>query len=110
MVNNVKKRGRPLNSVIRNNIIDLLFILKEAYGYEIARLYNKIFPKVTQRSIYYHLKKGEATKELKVVKVKETKGDYSWGSKAERKYYTLGENARPNPSKRLINKLRCRKL
>ncbi len=101
-----RARGRPLNSEIRNNIIDMLFIVKQGYGYEIAKLYNQIFPKVTQRAIYYNLKKGESTNEFKVIKIRETKGNYSWGSKADRKYYVLGENARPNPNKELIKKIK----
>ena len=69
--------------------------MKKGNGYEIYKAYVKIFPKVTMRSIYYHLKKGTALHEFKVSKVEKEKGDYSWGPEAEKIYYRLGEAAKP---------------
>jgi hypothetical protein len=86
-------RGRPTRSVIRQNIIELLFYLKKGYGYQIAKVYNEIFPEVTQRSIYYHLRKGVATDEFKVEHIKEEKGNFSWGTKVEKTYYSLSNEA-----------------
>lgn len=87
-------KGRPVRSEIRENIVEILFFMKEGYGYEIYKVYVAIFPKVTMRSIYYHLKKGVALGEFKVSKVEKEKGDYSWGGEAEKIYYALGENAK----------------
>ena len=86
-------RGRPIRSEIRQNIIEILYFMKEGYGYEIYKAYIAIFPKVTMRSIYYHLKKGLALGEFKVSKVEREKGEYSWGGEAEKTYYGLGEKA-----------------
>ena len=88
-------KGRPVRSEIRQNIIEMLFFMKEGYGYDIYRNYIAIFPKVTMRSIYYHLKKGISLGEFKISKVEKEKGDYSWGPEAEKTYYSLGENAKP---------------
>ncbi len=88
-------KGRPVRSEIRQNIIEILFYTKEDYGYEIYKNYIAIFPKVTMRSIYYHLKKGVALNEFKVSKIEKEKGDYSWGGEAEKIYYSLGNNAKP---------------
>ncbi|MEK6949485.1 MAG: hypothetical protein AABX34_04635 [Nanoarchaeota archaeon] len=88
-------KGRPVRSEIRQNIIEILFYTKEGYGYEIYKNYIAIFPKVTMRSIYYHLKKGVALNEFKVSKIEKEKGDYSWGGEAEKIYYSLGNNAKP---------------
>ena len=88
-------RGRPVKSEIRQNIIEILFFLKEGYGYELYKAYIAIFPKVTMRSIYYHLKKGLVLGEFKVSKVEREKGEYSWGGEAEKTYYSLGEKAKP---------------
>ncbi|MAE43230.1 hypothetical protein CMO93_05640 [Candidatus Woesearchaeota archaeon] len=88
-------KGRPVKSEIRQNIVEILFFMKEGYGYGIYKAYVAIFPKVTMRSIYYHLKKGLALKEFKVSKVEREKGEYSWGGEAEKTYYGLGENAKP---------------
>ncbi len=88
------KRGRPVKSEIRQNIVEILFHLKRAYGYDIYKAYVKIFPKVTLRSIYYHLKKGVVLGEFRIESVQKEKGDYSWGAEVEKIYYTLGENAK----------------
>jgi hypothetical protein len=88
------KRGRPVRSAVRENIAEILFFLGKGYGYEIYKIYRALFPKVTRRLIYYHLKKGVDLKEFKVDKVEKVKGDYSWGSEAEKVYYTL-DRAKP---------------
>jgi len=107
------KRGRPHNSEIRNNIVELLFYLGEGYGYEISKLYNKIFPKVTMRSVYYHLKKGISLGEIKMKEIKMEKGNYSWGSTVEKIYYSLGENAHPEGKedvKRAVEEFKMQRL
>ena len=58
-------------------------------------------PQVTQRSIYYHLKRGLITKEVIMNEIEQEKGDYSWGTIVEKKYYTLGSKARPQGDKRI---------
>ena len=94
-------RGRPANSIIRQNIVEILNLKEEGYGYDIYKVYISIFPKVTMRSIYYHLNKGVQTKEFKVSKVKLEKGNYSWGEKAEKIYYSLGKDASPKGDERV---------
>ncbi|MBS3132899.1 hypothetical protein J4470_02075 [Candidatus Woesearchaeota archaeon] len=87
-------RGRPAGSKVRQNVVEILHYAKELHGYNIYAIYKGIFPKVTMRAIYYHLKKGVSTGEFKVAGVRKEKGDYSWGGEVERIYYTLGPNAR----------------
>jgi len=94
-------RGRPIQSKIRQNIVEMLYFMKSAYGYNIYKKYIDIFPAVTMRSIYYHLKKGLALKEFKISKIKKEKGDYSWGPEAEKIYYCLDVNARPQIDKKV---------
>jgi hypothetical protein len=94
-------RGRPQGSVIRQNIIEILAQLGEGYGYQISNFYNQIFPACTMRSIHYHLKKGLATKEFKVVRIAKEEGSYSWGGHAEKIYYALGEGAEPKMDQRV---------
>ncbi len=89
------KRGRPVKSQIRQNVIEILYYLGKGYGYQIAKIYNEIFPQVTQRSVYYHLKKGVLTKEIEIHKIEQEKGDFSWGQIVEKKYYCLGGKAEP---------------
>lgn len=103
-----KKRGRPVRSAVRENITEILFFLEKGYGYEIYKIYRALFPKVTRRLIYYHLKKGVVLKEFKIEKVEKVKGDYSWGSEAEKVYYAL-DRAKPKGNlkvKEHIDKLR----
>jgi len=89
------KKGRPVGSVIRQNVVEILHCMGEGYGYEISKVYNKVFPQVTQRSIYYHLRKGIQTKEIKLHKIEQEKGEFSWGNVVEKIYYTLGKKADP---------------
>ena len=93
------RRGRPTKSVIRQNIVELLYFLGESYAYDIYKHYSEIFPKATMRSIYYHLKKGTATNEFKIKNIKIEQGDYSWGTHAEKIYYALGPSAAPRALK-----------
>ncbi len=94
-------RGRPVKSQIRQNIIEILFFLKEGYGYDIYRQYKEIFPLVSMRVIYYHLKKGADLGEFKVNKIIKENGNFSWGSEAEKIYYSLGAEAQPIGNERV---------
>ncbi len=94
-------KGRPIGSEIRNNIIEILAAKGKAYGYGLYKTYIRIFPKVTMRSIYYHLQKGIKLGEIKVAEIRKEKGDYSWGSEVEKVYYGLGDKAKPKGDKRV---------
>lgn len=89
------RRGRPTRSVIRQNVVELLHVMGEGYGYQIYKAYKDIFAPVTLRVIYYHLAKGKDLGEFEVAGVKKTQGEYSWGPEAERIFYKLGPNAKP---------------
>lgn len=89
------KRGRPVHSEIRQHMIDILYFLGKAYGYEIYKVHKALYPRVTLRVIYYHLKKGVELGEFKIENVEKSKGEYSWGGEAEKIYYSLGPNAHP---------------
>ena len=88
-------KGRKPKSQIRQNIVELLYFMKKAHGYAVYKVYRDIFPSVTMRSIYYHLKKGAALDEFKVQQIKQEKGNYTWGDTAQKVYYALGPNAKP---------------
>ena len=89
-------RGRPVKSQIRQNIVEIIYFMKEGYGYEIYKAYRDIFPSVTMRSIYYHLNKGVETEEFKIAGVKKEQGEYSWGNTVTKTYYALGPKAKPS--------------
>lgn len=101
-MNTTRKRGRPLQSPIRQNMVDLLAILGSAYAYDLYKSYVKVFSKASMRSIYYHLKKGVGCGEFLVKDVAHEKGDYSWGNEAVKIYYMLGPQAKPRPNNRII--------
>ena len=88
-------RGRPIKSQIRQNMVEILHHMGKGYGYDIFKSYKSIFPAVTMRVIYYHLKKGTDLGEFKVHEIKKEQGTYSWGGSVEKIYYALGENAKP---------------
>ena len=88
-------RGRPIKSRIRQNMIEILFFLKKATGYDIYKHYIRIFGKVTLRSMYYHLKKGKYLNEFVIERITQEKGEFSWGNTTEKIYYELGAKAEP---------------
>jgi len=94
-------KGRPIGSEIRNNVIELLAAKGKAYGYDLYKLYVQIFPKVTMRSIYYHLQKGIKLGEVKIAEVRKEKGNFSWGGEVEKTYYSIGDKAQPKGDKRV---------
>ena len=95
------KRGRPTKSQVRQNVVEILYHLGKGYGYEISKIYNTIFPKVTQRCIYYHLRKGIQTNEIALHKIEQEQGTFSWGNIAEKIYYTVGEKGKPRSEPRV---------
>lgn len=82
-------------------MIEILFYLGEAYGYQIYKVYKNVFPAVTLRSMYYHLKKGTDLGEFQKLRVDKDQGDYSWGPSAERIIYKLGPQAKPKGDSRV---------
>jgi hypothetical protein len=95
------RRGRPIGSPIRQNIVELLAVLGRGYGYEIAKHYKEVFPACTRESIYYHLRKGVQLGEFIVEEVKQEQGQFSWGPVAEKIYYKLGPKAQPRGDERI---------
>ena len=89
------RKGRPCRSEIRQNILEILYFLGKGYGYQISKIYNEIFSKVSQRSVYYHLRKGVSIGELELNKIEQEEGDFSWGKMVEKIYYSLGKRAKP---------------
>jgi hypothetical protein len=90
------KRGRPFKSAVRQNIVNILAVMGEGYAYDIAKAYMDMFPKVSTRLIYYHLKRGVDLKEFSAKGTKTESGSYSWGSSADKHYYSLGPSASPS--------------
>ncbi len=94
-------RGRPVGSSVRQNMQEVLYFLGSAHGYHIFKVYKELYPKITLRAIYYHLRKGKELEEFKVANVKKEGGNYSWGTEAEKIYYELGPNATPRGDQRV---------
>ncbi|HYD02761.1 MAG TPA: hypothetical protein VEC16_00525 [Alphaproteobacteria bacterium] len=90
-----KTQGRPIGSKVRQNIVEILYFYKKLHGYDLFKIYIELYPPVTMRLIYYHLKKGLDTGEFKVASVDKKSGKYSWGSTSENIMYELGESANP---------------
>ena len=93
--NRHKILGRPVKSEIRQNIAEILYFLGEGYAYDIYKIYTAVFPRVTMRSIYYHLRKGSNLGIFEIKAIRKEEGEYSWGSHAEKIYYKLGNMANP---------------
>ncbi|MBI4141370.1 hypothetical protein HY484_00425 [Candidatus Woesearchaeota archaeon] len=89
----MKRRGRPVGSIVRQNIVELLSAVGTTYGYKLHKLYCEIFAPCTREVIYYHLRTGSKLGEFVVHEIKRVEGDFSWGSHAEKIFYKLGPNA-----------------
>ena len=90
-----RKRGRPLHSDVRQNIIDILYLYKRLYGYQIYKIYMDLFPEITLRLVYYHVRKGTSTGEFSIKEIKKSSGNFSWGTTSENVLYELGPEAHP---------------
>lgn len=102
-----KKLGRKPKSDIRDEMVELLYHLKEAYGYDLYKKYCKVYDKkVSMRSIYYHLNKGVELGIFNLKEVRDVKGDFSWGSGAKQVIFQLGTNATPKASTEVGTKVR----
>ena len=89
------KRGRVVGSVIRDNLIELLFHLKSAYAYELYKHYKKVFGPVSIRSVYYNLTKGKDIGVFEIKEIQKVEGDFSWGPQAQRIVFGLTDKAQP---------------
>ncbi len=98
------KKGRPPRSQIRQNIVEILYSLGRAYGYQISKIYMRTYPPATRRVIYYHLVKGLELGEFEIDKVEKETGEFSWGSTSEKTYYKLGKNAKPQGDLQITEK------
>ncbi len=94
-------RGRPTRSQVRQNIVNILAVVGKAYGYQIHKIYQRLFPSCTREVVYYNLKKGVLLGEFVVDEIRQERGEYSWGSTVEKTYYKLGPNAKPKADERL---------
>ena len=67
--------------------------------------------KISQRSVYYHLRKGVVLGELELNKIEQEEGEFSWGKMAEKTYYSLGKKAKPKGAlqvKEFLDKIKSR--
>lgn len=94
-------RGRPTGSPVRQNMVEIIYVVGNAHGYELYKIYIELYPKVSLRNIYYHLKKGKELGIFKVANISKEEGNYSWGTKAEKTYYELGDQAKPKGDKKV---------
>lgn len=89
------KRGRPSRSIVRDRLVEILFVKGEETAYNLYKDYINIFGKCSQRNIYYQLQKGVSLDLFQINDVVDEKGDFSWGDVARKVYYKLGKLAKP---------------
>jgi hypothetical protein len=91
-------RGRPSKSIVRDRLVEMLFVAGKLTAYDAHKHYLKLFGAVSQRNIYYQLQRGEAQGIFKKELVEET-GHYTWGTTAQKIYYSLTPLAQPHINK-----------
>jgi len=98
-------RGRPPKSQIRQNMVAILQYAQPLNGYSLYKIYCSVYDAVSLRVIYYHLMKGTEYNEFVVENVSVERGHFSWGSNAEKIFYKLGPNAKPQTDDALKKKI-----
>ncbi len=95
-------RGRPSYSLVRERLKEILFVTGMMTAYDAHKHYIKIFAATSQRNIYYQLRKGfeKGDFEMEVI---EEEGDYSWGTRAKKVYYSLAKGATVQTKKEVKN-------
>jgi|TARA_Y100000310_G_C20692101_1_gene822987 hypothetical protein len=101
-----KGRGRPVKSVIRDRMQQIVDALGSAYGYEVYKIYKQVFEPVDIRSMYYHFKRGVDLGEFKQIGAKQEKGGFTWGRESTHIYYSLGQAASHKANSDLQNKVK----
>lgn len=106
------KRGRPTKSIVRDRLVEILYVSGSITAYDAYKHYISIFGKISQRNIYYQLQKGNDIGIFEIEDVTNEKGNYSWGDSARKVYYKLSKDATPQIDKKVIdffNKLKKEK-
>lgn len=88
------RRGRPKGSATRDRVGEVLSVIGRGTGYDVFRIYRDVFGSITSRAIYYNLHQGVLLDEFELDEVTVESGEYSWGGKAEKKYYKPGRKAK----------------
>ncbi len=87
---------RKPGSIVRERIKKILAIAEKAYGYEIYKIYNRVYGDVLMRTIYYNLKKGVEERDFELIGILNVPGDFTWGFETNRIYYKNRENVALN--------------
>lgn len=96
------KRGRPTKSIVRNRLVEMLYVLGRETAYNLHKFYLDIFGKISQRNVYYQLQKGVDLDLFQVEEKLDEKGNFSWGEVARKTYYKLGKAASPQIDKNVV--------
>lgn len=93
--------GRPAKSIVRDRLAEMLFIVGKITAYDAHKHYVQIFSGITQRNVYYQLRRGVDLGEFEISDVIDEKGEYSWGSTSRKVYFGLSKNASPQFNKQI---------
>ena len=89
-------------SIVRRGLGQILYIAGKLTAYDAHRHYIKLFGPTTRRNVYYQLQKGVDLGLFKIVEVVEEDGDYSWGVKARKVYYSIKNKDGIIPTQKII--------
>ena len=95
-------RGRPLKSIVRDRLSQLLFVFGSLTAYDAHKHYIVLFAKTSQRNVYYQLRRG-VDLELFNAKTVIEQGEFSWGSTSRKVYFSLSSKSIvPSVDKRIV--------
>lgn len=96
-------------SIVRTALAQILFVAGKLTAYDAHKHYIKLFGPTTRRNVYYQLRKGVDLDIFSVVDVVEEDGDYSWGGKARKVYYSLKNKEGVNPTQKVVKYFQVKK-
>ena len=73
----------------------MLSVVERATGYDLYRIHRDVYGPISSRSIYYNLHQGVLLDDFEIDEVTVESGEFSWGGKAEKKYYRAGRKLKP---------------
>lgn len=85
--------ARPVGSLVRQRIIQIIADSGKDYGYNIHKKYCELFGHTSRELVYYHLRKGVKQGEFIILDSPIEKGNFSWGPEVRKIIYGLGEHA-----------------
>lgn len=94
-----RKQGRPAQSAIRQQLLNILATIGPATGYQLHKHYLQRVGALSLRLVYYHLHKACQLSTARIVRIASEQSNNSWGHITEKTYYEALHSTETPPQK-----------